>query len=170
MVTAVNMGKAGDGDVEALRARLDARTDMELAATLGVQRSAIAHWRSRGVPSRYRFLVRQRADSEVAGVIEQVAADEVLGDARHRYWLRAALALLPATYFGSTGDLQEDAIIREKALLRLMLHASTKNLTVLGKVACDSDADFAILLASLETEREVLQSHLLISVPPPGPQ
>jgi hypothetical protein len=166
-VTSVNMAGAGDADVEALRARLHARTDMELAERIGVQRSTIAQWRRRGgLPAKYRALIRQPSDEEMSAVFYQVTAEHVLGDARHRFWLRAALALLPSEYLVAEKGCRIDPSIQERALLRLMYAALMATLTGLGKVTCESEEDYAILINLLEEDRLGICAELLQALPP----
>lgn len=85
--------------VDQLRSALGAETDLALAQELGVERSTVAQWRRRGsLPRIYQSIL----DAEAVGNrrAEVIASrQQLFGDSRLMYTLRAALAVIPTNSF-----------------------------------------------------------------------
>src|SRR5580704_15405496 len=87
------MSVAGS-EIETLMQVLDARNELELAAKLGLTRSAVSQWRRRGmVPARLRHLLASQGDEAHL----EASRQQIFRKPEYHYWLRAALVLAPAT-------------------------------------------------------------------------
>lgn len=140
-----------DEQVDLLKARFGAATDQDLAARMGVERSAVAQWRKRGVPKKYRYVMAH------ATVVDQITAllrdglrVQFLGRAENQYFLKAALGMFEAAE-GETSDPVLKGVEREAVLLGLMSVAAQATLDGLGKRHCEDDADYLYLMKVLNT-------------------
>ena len=116
-------------EIDALKHALDVETDLEMAAKLGLSRSAVAQWRRRGaIPARFRRLLEaERTDTYLETVRQQIFRKP-----EYHYWLRAALALAtPAGAIAEAGDASA-AERRERLILHLMALAMTVTRKDLG--------------------------------------
>ena len=101
--------------VDDLVEALGCRTDQELAARLGLNRTTIAQWRRRGgVPRNWHFVLRM----EKLEAQSLAARRRIFGDGDGYYIHMAALALLPATDLSwpELSDAQRGAQIEEQIL------------------------------------------------------
>ncbi len=150
----------GAVDISALKSALGARTELELAAKLGIARSTVSQWRRRGsIPARYHGLLAGSAnDSEAAA-----AGQQVFQRSEARYWLRTALALLPRGDFRGESVLQAGRS-REQLVAALMGLAIRVARTDLKLKLLRDDADWTRLMECLLSGNRdaviaVLRSH-----------
>ena len=147
-------------DIAALKSALGARTELELAAKLGIARSTVSQWRRRGsIPARYHgLLVSGANDSDAAA-----AGQQVFQRSEARYWLRTALALLPR------GDVSGESVLqsgrsREQLVVALMGLAIRVARTDLKLKFLRDDTDWTRLMGCLVTSHRdaviaVLRDH-----------
>ncbi|MFN9926997.1 MAG: helix-turn-helix domain-containing protein [Phenylobacterium sp.] len=130
--------------IAALKMALGARTELELAAMLGLSRSTISTWKKRGgVPARYLAMLEAGSGSSDAAA----AGQQVFRRPDAHYWLRSALALLPE---GRDGDgVLATGSSREKLVIALMGLAIRVARTDLKRQAIRNDADWAHLMECL---------------------
>ena len=131
--------------IAALKKALGARTELELAAMLGLSRSTISTWKKRGggVPARYLAMLEAGGGNSDAAA----AGQQVFRRPEAHYWLRTALALLPE---GRDGDsLLEAGSSREKLVIALMGLAIRVARTDLKRQAIRNDAEWAQLMERL---------------------
>lgn len=130
--------------IAALKKALGARTELELAAMLGLSRSTISTWKKRGgVPARY--LVMLEAGS--GGSDAATAGQQVFRRPEAHYWLRTALALLPEGC-GDDGLLASGSS-RERLVVALMGLAIRVARTDLKRQVIRNDAEWTHLMECL---------------------
>ena len=146
-----------DAELEELKALFGVQTDIELAASLGIERSTIAQWRRRGrLPPRYKIiagaerrLTRTKAQSEEA--LRRAIRGLVYRDPLYHLWLAACLSALPAGDFAVREG--EDAPARgrrlERRIAELFDNCLNFSQAELGKVRPDGEADYLELVAAL---------------------
>ena len=130
--------------IAALKNALGARTELELAAMLGLSRSTISTWKKRGgVPARYLAMLEAGGDSFDAAT----AGQQVFRRPEAHSWLRTALALLPESRDGD--GLLATGSSREKLVIALMGLAIRVARTDLKLQAIRNDAEWAQLMECL---------------------
>ena len=132
--------------ISALRKALGARTELELAAILGLSRSTISTWKKRGgVPARYVAML------EAGGISSDAAAagQQVFRRPEAHYWLRSALALLPEGRDGDSDGLLVAGSSREKLVIALMGLAIRVARTDLKRQSIRDDDEWAQLMERL---------------------
>lgn len=109
--------------IETLMRVLDARTEYELSAKLGISRSAVSHWRRRGVPARFQHLLASLGDDAVSEATHQ----QIFRKPEYHYWLRSALVLAPPLqgHGDPSGEGRERLIID---LMALAMRVTRKDL------------------------------------------
>jgi hypothetical protein len=146
-------------EIAALKKAFGARTELELAAMLGLSRSTISTWKKRGgVPARYLAMLEVGAgDSDAAATGQQVFRRP-----ETHYWLRTALAFLPEGR-NDQGILQSGRS-REQLVIALMGLAIRVTRTDLKRRNLLDDADWTRLMERLVTGHrdavvDILQDH-----------
>lgn len=130
--------------IAALKKAMGARTELELAAMLGLSRSTISTWKKRGgVPARYLAMLEAGGGNSDAAAVGQ----QVFRRPEAHYWLRSALALLPE---GREGD----GVLRagrssEQLVIALMGLALRVARTDLKRQAIRDDTEWAQLMERL---------------------
>jgi hypothetical protein len=140
------MSVAGS-EIETLMRVLDARNEFELAAKLGLTRSAVSQWKRRGmVPGRLRHLLTSDGDD----VYLEASRQQIFRRPEYHYWLRAALVLAPATEAGALSD--PAGLRREWLIVNLMALAMRVTRKDLGLSRITSEAVWARLMDRLRSE------------------
>jgi hypothetical protein len=143
-----------EADIEALKQALGVDTATGLAEALGLQRSALSQWKARGsIPQKYLILARPPTDGEIASALDNALRLNVFGRRENAYWLRAALALLPAADTALADESPADRGARlERLVLRLMNRAMVATAQVLHKEHCESDDDCNRIITALAAD------------------
>lgn len=138
--------------IAALRISLDAATDMELAEKLGVVRSAVAQWRTRGVPKKYASLI-PKSEADISNAVDTALRITLFHKPGNAYILAAALASIP---YGALGHFQADTAEKAIAFERLMLRVAAVAINAtnleLKKETCESQDDYLQLVQILRTK------------------
>lgn len=130
-------------EIAALKKALGARTELELAAMLGLSRSTISTWKKRGgVPGRYLAMLEAGASDATA------TAQQMFRRPEAHYWLRTALAFFPEGNAGAGGILQSGRS-REQLVVALIGLAIRVARTDLKLMSLRDDAEWTRLMERL---------------------
>lgn len=141
-----------DDQIRALKTVLGVASDIELARALGVERSSVSQWKRRGaVPKKYAALAGLEAAVQDADRLKNATRHNLFGRTDNHYWLKAALAFLPANLpEGRNSSLANIGSGREAPLILLVHLAMWATSEYLGKPRCESESDYQALIAALE--------------------
>lgn len=129
-------------EIAALRVRVGAKTDSELARILGVGKSAVSQWATRGVPDKYKSLLIDLSPEGAREAMAKALKIQVFGRIEPAYWLRAALAVLPAEALAEGGETPQERGRRlERLVLELMNAAYEATYMVHGRELCRDDGE-----------------------------
>lgn len=138
--------------VAALRITFDAATDMELAEKLGVVRSAVAQWRSRGVPRKYARLI-PKTDAEIANAVDTALRINLFHRRGNSFIVAAAAVILhDGTLNHCRPDTAEKAVAFERLMLRIASVAINATNLELKKETCETQDDYLQLVHLLRTK------------------
>lgn len=163
------MAEALEVEIAALRARLGASSDSDLASLLGIGRSAVSQWRKRGRIPRSALLkaerllstrlVERRYHQEATRLPESVAQ-----------FSRALAILFIARYAARDGRVDPTALLRWAASLdELTVAASVRLRTVAATTGEEMSEVYAKELTSPFLIQDMLETAMTMS-PPPLPQ
>lgn len=132
-------------EIAALKKAFGARTELELAAMLGLSRSTISTWKKRGgVPARYLAMLEADSGNSDAAA----AGQQVFRRPEAHYWLRTALALQPDNGADPAGVLQTGRS-KEQLVIALMGLAIRVARADLKRQTIRDDAEWARLMERL---------------------
>ena len=138
--------------IAALRITFGAATDMELAEKLGVVRSAVAQWRSRGVPKKYAVLI-PKTDSDISNAVDAAIRINLFHKPGNSFIIAAAATTLNDGYLeGFRADTDEKAVALERLLLRIASVAINVTNLELKKESCETPDDYLQLVHLLRTK------------------
>lgn len=141
-----------DDQVDLLKSKFGKETDLELAAVMGFERSAVAQWRKRGIPKRYRWMLADTTEpGALVGMITDGLRVQFYGLLENQYVVKAALAFFPADLLGE-GDTALAGQKREAVLLGLMSLAAQVTELALKKRRCENQADYEAVVALMGSE------------------
>lgn len=136
-----------------MKAAVDATTDSELAAALGVERSAIAKWKARGaVPERHVLALPLPGGAGRFGRYINALRARVFSKPEVHYLFRAALVFLSGEDLTDTPNAVGRGGIREIVLLRLVDAAQLVCIDLLHKRCPTTDAEYEALVAAIEAQ------------------
>lgn len=152
--------------VDQLRDALHVDTDVALAQELGVERSTVAQWRRRGsLPRMYQAIL----DAEAVGNhrAEIIASrQQLFGDSRLMYTLRAALAVIPSDYLDYpelSPSLQGDA--RECVIANVARFVQRQCRLLFGRANCENEAEYLVLVNALTSDDAQTQIKQALQAP-----
>ncbi|WP_304283328.1 hypothetical protein [Caulobacter segnis] len=149
---AVNMVTSPADQIAALRITFEAATDMELAEKLGVVRSAVAQWRSRGVPKKYAALI-PKTDAEIANAVDTALRINLFHKPGNSFIVASASVIL---HDGPLSECRLDTPEKARAFERLMLRIASVAINAtnieLMKETCETQEDYLHLVHLLRTK------------------
>lgn len=167
----VHMPLRFDEEIDALKRAVGAKTDMELAERLGVQRFAVSKWRQRAtLPAKYKVLLLRPTDVDYRRAMDVALRIHVFGKVEPSYWLRVALAVIPTGAFAATDESPFERGTRlENLMLRVMNLAINATNTTLRQDYIRDEADCQRVIDDLlETQASGID-RLIKGLPYTGP-
>lgn len=167
----VHMPLTFEEEIDGLKRAVGAKTDMELAERLGVQRFAVSKWRQRAtLPAKYKVLLLRPTDVDYRHAMEFALRIHIFGKVEPSYWLRAALAVMPAVAFDATDESPAARGRRlEGIILRVMNFAINATNTTLRQDYIRDDAECQRVIDHLLENRAAGIDSVVKGLPYTGP-
>lgn len=138
-------------------------TDLGLSVELGLNRSAVAHWRHRGaVPEKFQQLLKAvrdelHQDELVSGELTRrytaKVAARLYGAADASNWIQVGLALMPPeTFTVPTGSVERGRFL-EAALLSIIGFAMQAARAEFGSADCKTRGDILRIIEVMRSEK-----------------